>query len=73
MTLQYNKENDRYNNFNCGDCFKIKIKDKWTWVRIEQNGNNQWYLIDENDFTCICSRLEGSEIKLPYQNSRRYE
>ena len=63
MKLKYNKDDDKYNDFNCGECFKIKVNDnKWKEVRIELGGNG-WYLIDEDGFTCNCKRLEGCEIQ----------
>ena len=62
MKLQYNEYLERYNNFHCGESFKIKINDKWKQVRIEVNSNG-WYLIDEDGFTSNCKRLEGSEVQ----------
>ena len=61
MKLTYNEETERYNNFSCGESFKIKVNGKWKIVRIEL-GNN-WYLIDEDGFRCSCKALEGCEIE----------
>ncbi len=61
MTLKYNEETERYNDFHCGEVFKIKVNDKWKTVRIEM-GNN-WYVIDEDRFRCSCKELEGCEIQ----------
>ena len=55
MKLEYNEENERYNDFHCGEVFKIKVNDKWKTVRIEM-GNN-WYVIDEDGFRCSCKQL----------------
>lgn len=63
MVLQYNEETERYNNFNCGETFKIKIDDKYIIVRIELDAKG-WYLIDEYGFICKCKKLEGCEIEL---------
>lgn len=62
MILTYNEETERYNNFSCGNLFKIKINNKWITVRIELSSKG-WYLIDEYGFTCYCKKLEGSEIQ----------
>lgn len=62
MTLKYNEEVERYNNFNCGETFKIKIDDKYITVRIELDAKG-WYLIDEYGFTKRCKSLEGLEIQ----------
>lgn len=61
MKLEYDEYLERYNNFSCGECFKIKVNNKWKNVRIEI-GSNGWYLIDEDGFTCSCKRLEGCDI-----------
>ena len=61
MVLKYDEELDRYNDFHCGECFKIKVNNKWKDVRIEKSNN--WYLIDEDRFTCSCKSLEGAEIQ----------
>lgn len=61
MVLKYNEEAERYNDFHCGESFKIKVNNKWKSVRIEM-GNN-WYVIDEDGFTCSCKQLEGLEIE----------
>ena len=29
MVLKYNKETERYNDFHCGECFKIKVNDNF--------------------------------------------
>lgn len=63
MVLKYNEETERYNDFHCGECFKIKVNEKWKSVRIEMNTNNNWYLIDEDGFRCSCKQLEGCEIE----------
>ena len=62
MKLTYSEEADRYNDFNCGECFKIKINDKWKNVRIEM-GAKGWYMIDEDNFTALCKNFEGYEIE----------
>lgn len=62
MTLQYNEQTERYNEFNSGECFKVKVNNKWKEVRIEI-GAKGWYLIDEDGFTSSCKRLEGAEIQ----------
>ena len=62
MVLTYNKETERYNDFNCGECFKIKVNDKWKQVRIEIDAK-RLYLIDEDNFTCRSKNLEGCEIE----------
>ncbi len=61
MVLKYNEETERYNDFHCGESFKVKVNGKWKIVRIEM-GNN-WYVIDEDGFTCSCKVLEGLEIE----------
>ncbi len=62
MVLKYNEETERYNDFSCGECFKIKVNNKWKQVRIEIDSKG-WYLIDEDRFTCRCKTLEGCEIE----------
>lgn len=62
MKLIYNEEADRYNDFHCGECFKIKVNNKWKNVRIEYS--TRWYLIDEDNFTCSCKALEGADIEV---------
>lgn len=62
MKLSYSEETERYNDFHCGEVFKIKINDKWKTVRIEM-GSNNWYLIDEDGFTASCKKFEGYEIE----------
>lgn len=62
MVLKYDEETERYNDFHCGESFKIKVNGKWKVVRIEINAKDNWYLIDEDGFTCNCKRLEGCEI-----------
>ncbi|MBR3255897.1 MAG: DUF5348 domain-containing protein [Clostridia bacterium] len=62
MKLTYSEEADRYNDFHCGECFKIKINDKWKNVRIEM-GAKGWYMIDEDNFTALCKNFEGYEIE----------
>ena len=54
MVLKYNEETERYNDFHCGECFKIKVNGKWKNVRIEMGTN--WYLIDEDGFRCSCKK-----------------
>lgn len=61
MVLQYNEENERYNDLHCGESFKIKVNGKWKNVRIELG--NSWYVIDEDGFRCSCNQLEGCEIE----------
>lgn len=61
MVLKYNEETERYNDFHCGECFKIKVNSKWKNVRIEKDSS--WYLIDEDGFRCSCKQLEGCEIE----------
>jgi len=61
MILEYNNEQERYNNFHCGESFKIKVNDKWKIVRIEKSQN--WYVIDQDNFRCSCKQLEGCEIE----------
>lgn len=61
MVLKYNEETERYNDFHCGESFKIKINNKWKSVRIELG--KYWYVIDEDGFTCSCKKLEGLEIE----------
>ena len=63
MVLKYNEETERYNDFHCGENFKIKVNGKWKTVRIEMSSNDNWYLIDEDGFTCSCKKLEGSEVE----------
>lgn len=62
MVLEYNEETERYNDLHSGECFKIKVNDKWKDVRIEIGKG--WYLIDQDGFTCSCKQLEGCEIEL---------
>lgn len=61
MLLKYDEETERYNDFQCGECFRVKVNGKWKNVRIEIG--NDWYVIDEDGFTCSCKELEGLEIK----------
>ena len=61
MKLTYNEETERYNDFHCGECFKIKVNGKWKEVRIELS--TKWYLIDKDGFTCSCKQLEGADIE----------
>ncbi len=61
MKLEYNKDTDRYNDFHCGEVFKIKINNTWKTVRIEKNNN--WYVIDNDGITFNCQELEGNEIQ----------
>ncbi len=60
--LRYNEKLEKYNNFSCGDCFKIKINSKWKTVRIELNSKG-WYLIDEDGFISNCKKFENFEIR----------
>ncbi len=62
MKLKYNDDTERYNDFHSGDVFKIKVNNNWKNVRIEIGSN--WYVIDEDGFTCSCKKLEGCEIEL---------
>lgn len=64
--LRYDEETDRYNDLHCGECFKLKVNGKIKNVRIEMSVNNNWYVIDEDGFTCQCKALEskGAEIEL---------
>lgn len=61
MVLKYNEETERYNDFHCGESFKVKVNGKWKVVRIELGSS--WYVIDEDGFTCRCDKLEGAEIQ----------
>lgn len=66
MVLKYNEETERYNDLHCGESIKIKVNGKFIEVRIELSGTcekNNWYFIDENDFTKKCYTLEGTEIE----------
>lgn len=63
MVLKYDNQAERYNDFHCGEHFKIKVNDKFIEVRIEKNDKG-WYLIDENNFIKYCKVLEGCEIEL---------
>lgn len=62
MILRYNEETERYNNFHCGEVFKIKVNDKWKVVRIELDGKG-WYVLDEDNKRFSCKELEGCEIQ----------
>lgn len=61
MVLKYNEKTERYNDFHCGESFKVKVNGKWKIVRIEFGSS--WYVIDEDGFTCRCDKLEGCEIE----------
>ena len=62
MVLKYNKDTERYNEFHCGDAFKIKIEGEWKEIRIELNAKG-WYMIDNEGGCYYCKDLEGAEIQ----------
>lgn len=51
-----------YGGFHCGECFQVKIKNKWVEVRIEYG--DDWYLIGENDKRVNIPTLIGLPIRI---------